>query len=309
MFCNHMDNLCPSQCGTAADGTPCSDGSACTAGTCQGGTCTSAPIGCGDGDPCNGTEACLGNLGCRQVSHGDLTCSATLDSFLCYRSSIARGAAKFLPVRDLPIGDAFGNRLVDLKRIRDLCLPADVNGSDPGAPGHDDVLTSYLAREGSGQMPTPPVQGLVVGTAYGTLTIDLGGTERVRVPTALDTGATPPAPVPPDPDTYKCYEARLSSGSATPPPPTVVPVEDAFGPLTIDVRRLTQLCVPASVDGQDPQAPGHAEGLLCFQARTSRGHPSFSRRTGLFTHNSLGETRLDALRLSEICVPATLPTP
>lgn len=307
LFCNHMDNLCPSQCSGAPDGTPCSDGSACTEGTCQGGACSSAPIACSDGDVCNGTEACLGNLGCRQVSWGDLSCSATVDAFLCYRSSISRGAAKFLPVRDLPVEDVFGNRLVDLKRVRDLCMPADVNGSDPSAPEHDDVLASYLARESSSQMAAPPVQNLVIGTAYGSLTIDLGAAERIRVPTSLDTGATPPAPIPPDPDDFKCYQARLSSGSTTPPAPTAVPVEDAFGTLQIDVRRPTQLCVPASVGGQSPQAPAHAEGLLCFQARTSKGHPSFSRETGLFTHNSLGTTRLDALRLSEICVPATLP--
>jgi cysteine-rich repeat protein len=307
LFCNHMDNLCPSQCGTAADGTPCSDGSACTTGACQGGTCASAPIACNDGDPCNGTEACTGNLGCRQVSWGELSCSATVDALLCYRSSIARGAAKFLPVRDLSVEDAFGSRLVDLKRVRDLCMPADVNGSDPDAPEHDDVLTSYLARESSSEMPAPPVRGLVVGTAYGSLTIDLGPAERVRVPTSLDTGAPPTAPIPPDPDDFKCYQARLSIGSAAPPAPTAVPVTDGFGPLVIDVRRPTQFCVPASLDGQNPQAPSHPEGLLCFQARTSKGHPSFSRRTGLFTHNSLGETRLDALRLSEICVPATLP--
>jgi hypothetical protein len=48
-----------------ANGTPCSDDSACTSGdSCQAGTCVGTPVVCDDGNACNGVESCDPGSGC-----------------------------------------------------------------------------------------------------------------------------------------------------------------------------------------------------------------------------------------------------
>ena len=47
------------------DGPDCDDSLVCTEGdTCQGGGCVGQPVSCDDGEPCNGVEVCLPDLGC-----------------------------------------------------------------------------------------------------------------------------------------------------------------------------------------------------------------------------------------------------
>ena len=56
--CRYIDNQCDSDCDGLPNGTPCSDGQACTVGTCQDGVCDSEQLACDDGNDCNGTESC-----------------------------------------------------------------------------------------------------------------------------------------------------------------------------------------------------------------------------------------------------------
>jgi hypothetical protein len=148
-----------------------------------------------------------------------------------------------------------------------------------------------------------------VSTAYGTVVLDIGSAARLRVPTAVSEVATPDLPAPPNPDALRCYRARLTSGTSPLPAPLGLGLEDAFGPLVVDLRAPTWLCFPADVSGQSPGAGGHPGRLACFQARTSKGHTPFSRVLGLYARNLFGTERLDASRLSEVCLPATVATP
>jgi len=198
---------------------------------------------------------------------------------------------------------------VDTKRVRELCLPADVDGSDPAAPADPDLLESYLTRDSSGAPLVESVKGLEVTTVYGTVFLDMGSADRLWVPAAMSKVSPPALPVPPDPDAMRCYRAQLSGDAPTPPAATAVPITDAFGSLVLDLRMPTRLCFPGDLNGQNPGAADHPQRLACFQARITKGHPGFARELGLYARNLFGAERIDASRLSDLCLPATVEAP
>ncbi|HEY8514654.1 MAG TPA: hypothetical protein VIS07_03970 [Candidatus Binatia bacterium] len=310
-LCLSMDNQCAIDCTFLADGTPCSDGSACTTGTCQAGSCVSVPIACGDGDPCTGEDYCVAVLGCRSA-HPPLEhplCTAPpgpLEPFVCYRSRPSKGSAPFGSLPGVPVVDRFGAGLVDVRKPQVLCMPADVAGDAPEAPSQPDVLAGHQLRLRSATPSAEPRVGVEVVNRFGAVHVNLKKADRLAVPTAVTTETPPSGPTPPDPDHLACYKVAPTPGAPKFVPVREVSVRDAFGTLTVDLRRPVRLCTPASVAGHDPSAPGHALQLLCYQAKTSSRTPRFTRRNGLLFGNVLGGGALDAVSLAEVCVPSTI---
>lgn len=310
-LCLALDTACVVDCGATPDGTPCSDGSACTTGECQGGTCAATPVPCGDGDRCTGADYCLAPIGCRSGAPplDEPTCTPAegLDAFVCYGAKTDRTGPPFAPVFGLPVEDRFGSATADVRKRAGLCLPANVAGNDPGAPAHPDKLGGYLVRLRDVVASGASRTALPVQSAFGTQRLDLKKIEGALEPAAFDATTPPGPPVPPDPDHFTCYKATITPGDAKFAPVFALPVEDALGPLTIDVVRPTRLCSPVDVNGSDPTAPLHPLQLLCFRVRSSSGTPRFVKRRGVWIGTELGTGRLDATSLKELCVPATLP--
>jgi len=75
-----------------------------------------------------------------------------VDHFKCYKASVARAPAgqppypKFTPTTLAVIDDLGGSTQVDVIKPKMLCLPADVSGADPTAPGDSEHLVCYAAR-------------------------------------------------------------------------------------------------------------------------------------------------------------------
>jgi hypothetical protein len=70
----------------------------------------------------------------------------TVDHFQCYRVRRSRGAAGFVPVKNIVVTDQFGTATVDLVRVARLCVPANKNDEDPTAPSHPTDLLCYRTR-------------------------------------------------------------------------------------------------------------------------------------------------------------------
>jgi cysteine-rich repeat protein len=308
--CVHSDDACTTDCSGQPDGAPCSDGSACTTQTCQDGACASQPLVCGDGDPCTGAEFCVEALGCRDSEPpiDDPLCRP-LDHFTCYVAKTSSGAAAFTRIPSLPVEDEFGAGNMAVKKIYDLCTPTDKNGEDPGAPGHEDHLMGYQIRAIAGSPPFVRRTNIEVTNQFGTIRVDTISPDRLLVPTAKSPTAPPALPVPPDPDHFKCYRAKLSSGSAV-APVDGLSIEDQFGTLTVDLKKPTRLCSPANKNGEDPDAPTHPEHLLCYKARRAPGTDGFVKQPNLFIANQLqASSQVNAVRLSDICVPSIIAVP
>lgn len=308
-LCLAFDDQCATSCAGQPDGTPCSDGSACTEGTCQGGACVTTPVACGDGDPCTGGDYCHPMLGCRSGSPpvDEPLCQgppAALDVFTCYRATTSRGTPLLEPLRGVGVADPWGSGLADVRKPRSLCFPTDVAGADPDAPLHPDKLTGYMLRLSSVTPSAEPRSNVEVTNPLGTLRVDLRRADAVLVPTAVDLDAPPEAPVPPGPGRFACYKVKVTPGTPKFVPVTGVTLHDQLGTLTVHLRRPTRLCAPLDLAGDDPGAPARSERLLCYQAKVFSGTAKFERRSGLFASNALGSERLDALQLSEVCVPS-----
>ncbi len=308
-FCIHNDTLCPGS-GACVEGEPCSDGTACTVGTCTGGECVSAAEGCDDGDECNGLEACHPLLGCRQFSHppaGNPICEGYVeDAFTCYRARRAGGTAPFVPISGVSVEDEFWTRDVDVKRPGAICLPTSFQGGDPEAVAHDDWMLSYRVKTSSGGPSFGKQTHLEVVNALGTTWVDAKKPDMGMVPTAGEVGV-PPAPAEaPDPDYFSCYKVGKTRGTPKFVPVKGLTIEDAFGALTIDVKKPMRLCNPANVNGLVPGAPGHATHLLCYRIRTSAETPRFPITPDVYTDNVLGTGMMDAVRISEVCLPSTV---
>jgi hypothetical protein len=307
-MCVAFDVQCVTSCAGQADGTPCSDGTRCTDGTCQAGVCAATPALCGDGDPCTGADYCHPLLGCRTGSPpvGDPLCEAPppdLDAFACYRAATSRGEPRFEALREVGVADAWGAGSGDLRKPVSLCLPIDLAGTAPGAPAHPDKLEGYQLRMRSGTLSGSRL-GVPVTNALGTLQLNVKRVDSALVQTTVGLASPPVAPVPPGPGSFSCYKVGIAPGTPKFVPVPALTIRDVLGELKVDLRRPTRLCTPLDLAGSDPEAPARDERLLCYQVKPSPSAPRFARRNGLFASNALGEERLDALKLAEVCLPS-----
>ena len=300
-----------SGCLDCIEGQPCSDGDRCTTGICTLGVCEPTPIDCDDGDSCT-TDACIANYGCNTVNFSDPACTGdpVLDHFSCYKARKTPGAASvFSPILGLSLEDEFWAINVDVKSVRALCAPVNVNGGDPTASSHEDHFEAYKIKAVTGTPKFVKQKNLEVTNQFGTIHVDARVLDRLLVPTSKSESAPPGPPVPPDPDHFECYKVGVTAGTPKFTKLEDVVLEDQFGTLTVDVLKPFLLCNPANKNGEDPTAPTNPEHLLCYKARTSLGTPRFDKQVGLYTANQFGDEQLDAVRLQELCLPSSVTPP
>jgi cysteine-rich repeat protein len=302
--CLHVDDRCPTTCAGKPNGTACSDGLVCTVGTCQSGVCASVPRDCGDEAACDGIDFCQEVLGCR-LSYpptGDPRCFTTvLDAFGCYKAKSAPGAPRFTPVDGLDLAGGFDSFVADVVKTRSLCLPASYADTAPLAPLHEDHLASYKIRAAGGP-------GYVRRTALplvnqlGPVVVDAVARSGLLVPASMSLGAPPGEPAPPNPDAFACYKTRPTPGTSGFSPIADVAVADLFGTTHVALSKLTRLCVPVSVEGEDPSASTHATYLLCYKTKSLGGQRFLPRVVA--TNDRFPPQTLYLSKREEVCLPS-----
>lgn len=225
-----------------------------------------------------------------------------LDHFTCYKTKTTTGAARFMAVAGVSLVDQFGASSVEVRKPKMLCAPTDTNGADPDAPTHAVHLEDYQIKRAS---LFTAVRNQRVTDQFGTLTLDLKKPTTLQVPAAKSLRVMPPPPANPGVDHFQCYKVGVSRGT---PRFTVVngaTLVDQFGALTVDVRKPRRLCAPVNKNNEAPGAETHPQYLLCYQVRQT-SQPPFTTVSPLFVADQFGPQTLDARKLAELCVPATM---
>jgi hypothetical protein len=199
--------------------------------------------------------------------------------------------------RSVTLTDVFGTRTSEVLRATDLCAPADKNGEDPDAPGNGNYLASYQLKEAS----FARISGRQVTNQFGSVTLDIRQPRSLLVPSSFSDSGPPSSPGTEFLSHFSCYDVRVTNGTAR-FQPRRVSVKTDFEDVDVLVRRPTQLCVPASKNGETPGAPGFPESLLCYQTKVQAG--AFSLPA--FFSNQFGQQTSTLKQRRQFCVPSEL---
>jgi hypothetical protein len=110
----------------------------------------------------------------------------------------------------------------------------------------------------------------------------------------------PAAPVDPFVDHFQCYKVKVTASLVT-LPVTGVKVDDQFGTLTAELRKLKYVCVPVNKNGEEPGALTNTGYLTCYQQKSL---PAFVKKSPVYTANQFGSETMDVLRPFVLCLPA-----
>lgn len=199
--------------------------------------------------------------------------------------------------RAVTLTDVFGTSTSEVIRATDMCAPADTNGEDPDAPGSASYLAAYQLK----QAPFARISGRQVTNQFGSITLDIVKQRSLLVPSSFSDSGPPSSPGGEFLSHFTCYDVRVTSGTSRFQPRTVS-VETDFEDVDVLVRRPSQLCVPASKNGETPGAPGFPESLLCYQAKAQAG--AFSLPA--FFSNQFGQQTSTLKERRHFCVPSEL---
>jgi hypothetical protein len=222
------------------------------------------------------------------------------DHFTCYKARTTSGTPPFTAIASVAVVDQFRSSTVAVRRPQLLCAPTSKNGEDPSAPTHPDHLEDYEVAPAT---RFAPVRNRTYVDQFGSHALDVKRPLSLQVPTAKSLSAPPPAPANPAVDHFQCYRVNRARGAAKFTPIAGVTLADQFGTMTVELRRLRRLCVPANKNGEEPGAESHPDHLLCYQVKQTDA-PRFQTRTPVFTRNQFGPETLDAITPRELCVPA-----
>lgn len=238
--------------------------------------------------------------------HGSGGCLG--EHYLCHKSRVSHGAPVVTPIVPLELEDQFYTQRFEAYRTRYLCPPADKRGEGILEP--DVGLATYLIDYLPGDA-LHETQRVRMTTQFGTISGLLLGPHSLMVPTAIDTVAQPPPPVPGHKvDHFKCYCFKPDT-----PTVTEAPIAHALWPAgsVYRIRRARRVCTPTDAHGEGLGSEGEgiedpARHLVCFQVK-ARKPPAKLR--DVFLTNAFGAQRWDVKHGFELCVPArkeVLPT-
>jgi hypothetical protein len=226
----------------------------------------------------------------------------SLDTFMCYAARTTKGTGKFVPVESVTLVDRLETQAADLVRPTMLCAPGGVNGGN--AVDTATHLEGYRLTRSAGQPAHVKQSGIVVADRFGSLSLDTVKPDRVLVPTgkALDTPATAPTG---GQDHLECYKVNVTPNTPGLAAGTQITVLDQFQGRTYDVKRPSRLCLAAGASGTAIKSP--LAHLMCYRSRRVTGAPAHQKVMGrIHTANAYGPGRLDTIRDTEVCVPATV---
>jgi hypothetical protein len=222
-------------------------------------------------------------------------------SFVCYGGRDSKSLPKFEPV-DVSLDDALEGELTfTARKRRSICLAATFDGNPPA---DDDVhLQSYDIRVANSGVTHPVVEDLQV-RAIGPMYLDTSKPDRLLVPAAMD--PIDPVNAPPnaahDVDHYKCYRAKIPSG--TPkyyPSKVVLRASDRFEDRLYDIKKPKRLCNPVDMNGQGIKDADLR--LTCYKLRRAKGEARHERLQGIQIADEIGSVLFDTKKAEEVCVP------
>jgi cysteine-rich repeat protein len=262
--CNPATGLCVDP--PKPNGTPCSDGDACTGlDACNAGTCTGLP-------------GCVGH-------------------FLCYKGKTTAGTPKFVPVLGVDLLDQFEPLDVDAKKLKHLCTPANKDGG--GFVDAATHLASYQIKAIVGSPKHVPQQNLKITNVVGVIRVDTIKPDFLMVPTSKDLNVDPPLPGPNEVDHYKCYKIKVTPQTPKFPKGLTASLTDQFGVRSVSLLKPSHLCTPVEKNGE---AIKHASvHQLCYKVKPA---PATPKQPGLHLNNQFGILRVDTVKEDLLCAPS-----
>jgi glucose/arabinose dehydrogenase len=220
------------------------------------------------------------------------------DHLLAYKVGIDRTAAPpGTPFSSVTrsIADALGARTCTVKKERSVLNPAEKEGQLPVRNVH------YLSHQLS-KCPTfvPTARTFTNQISPAGVSVTLVKPSVLLVPAgkSIQPSPTPPAP-PVGTNHFLCYKAMAPRLRVT------VGVSDQFtSPTPITLTKITQVCSPASLAGDDPGATADQGHYVCYQAKLPMGvkHVRKKVRTN---SAAFGANSLESKALKELCVPSS----
>ena len=242
------------------------------------------------------TLIALGTLGVPSA----MAQESTLRHFQCYE---IRPSPRFAPI-GVNLVDQFnspGGAFVNVKKPRNVCVPANKNDEDPGAVADPQHLAGYrLSR------PSPKFAKLFnqeIVNQFGTTFVDVVKPSELLVPSTKSL-IGPPSPPDGDLDHFTCYKVRRARGTPKFQRIFGVKVEDQFfssaGAAFVDIIKPKLLCAPTNKNGEDPGAEAGTAHLLCYKVRSVGGLDFLP----VFVNNQFGEESYQLKRRKLFCVPS-----
>ncbi|HKG25648.1 MAG TPA: hypothetical protein VKB09_08360, partial [Thermomicrobiales bacterium] len=210
----------------------------------------------------------------------------SIDHFKCYDVSPSE---EFTPI-DVELKDQFTSGRVRVGPPDTLCNPVGKNGAEIRDPASH--LTCYPIEELDPSALPPEV---VVDNQFGSLTLKIGKTQRLCVPSRKKE--------PPDGDGcdvkgdhYTCYTAKPAEGEVE-----VLPFElkDQFGATQVRIRDPRVVCTPTDKNGE-----GIADRELHYDCRQIvASSPDFQPRK-VTIENQLGTFTFAVEKPDVLCAPS-----
>jgi hypothetical protein len=226
--------------------------------------------------------AALGVQGQRRGAAQD---EFSIDHFKCYDVT---PIDQFTPI-EVELKDQFTSGRVRVNPPDTLCTPVDKNGS--GIRDQESHLTCYPIDE-IDQPTLPPA--VVVDNQFGSLTLKMGKTQRLCVPSRKsippDEGCEPKG------DHFTCYKSSPLEGDIKPLP---FRLTDQFGTERVRIQDPRDVCTPTDKNGEGVGDPDlHYE---CRQIVTAS--PAFQPRK-VTIENQLGKFTFAVEKPDVLCAPS-----
>jgi hypothetical protein len=224
---------------------------------------------------------------------GDHECECPpgpLDSYLCYKTSVAREISPTL-------SDAFDSGVYEGTKMKQFCIPADRDSI-----GVTDEVTSLSVMGIKGPHAKQSAVRVLVGTDE--FFFDTKKASTLMVPATRSYTAAPPALNPGnDVDHYRCLKVAHSKDTARLPKGTTVDVDDDLGLRGVELKKPSSLCVPTDKNGEGIKRP--EDHLLCYKAKPLIKHT----RDNVRVLDQFSQTVASFKGEAELCVPALRPPP
>ena len=107
-------------------------------------------------------------------------------------------------------------------------------------------------------------------------------------------------PAAPIVDHFQCYKVKVTTTTAA-LPATGVTVEDQFGTLSTDLKKLKYVCAPVNKNNEEPGAEANTGYLTCYQQKSLT---AFTKVTPVYAANQFGNETMDVIKPFVLCLPA-----
>lgn len=214
--------------------------------------------------------------------------TTAVDPFKCYDVRVAKAPRGALPFptfqgAQVAIADARGTRILDLKRPKRLCNPANINGAEPDAPsglGHLVCYPAKLART-TPKQTAPSKTEVSVQNRFGAEFLGLGAITDVCLPSWMDPPSPTSTPTPIATPTAVGTPGDVTAIRVGPARRVVDPAGQASFSATEDLtdgtsKNVTQkvtwsssdpsIASVSNVDGERGRVTGHKPGVVTIVA-------------------------------------------